>query len=73
MKPTEEDTMTEPTNDNQVVHRPDTGLEDVEGHYLPIDEEGRVVVTPPRVETEEDVEGHVAFELDPDVEMERKR
>lgn len=65
--------MSEPTNDSQAVQAPDTGLEDVEGHFLARDEEGRVILTPPRVEAEEDVEGHAAFELDPDIEMERRR
>ena len=41
---------------------------DVEGHYLPLDDEGNVDFAPHREADEDDVEGHVL-----DLDIERKR
>lgn len=57
-------TMTEP------IQTPDS--DDVEGHFLPIDDEGRTAVPhsrrPSILDDEEDVTGHVL-----DLDVERKR
>jgi len=45
----------------------ETDPTDVEGHYLPMDDEGNVEFTPQK-ESAEDVEGHVL-----DLDIERKR
>jgi hypothetical protein len=45
----------------------ETDPTDVEGHYLPMDDEGNVDVTPAK-ESAEDVEGHAL-----DLDIERKR
>lgn len=57
--------MSENTNEN-IVFRDETDPTDVEGHYLPLDDEGNVDFTPARAE--DDVEGHVL-----DLDIERKR
>ena len=55
--------MSENSNESIVPYETDPA--DVEGHYLPLDDEGNVDLTP---HDEEDVEGHM---LDPDVELKR--
>jgi hypothetical protein len=54
-------------NINETVLKDETDPADVEGHYLPLDDEGNVDFTPQK-ESEEDVEGHVL-----DLDIERKR
>ncbi|HEX3930717.1 MAG TPA: hypothetical protein VHW64_08435 [Nocardioides sp.] len=56
--------MTE--NTPEIVFGNETDPTDVEGHYLPLDDEGNVDFTPHR--NDEDVEGHVL-----DLDIERKR
>ena len=62
--------MTE-SQGNELAPAGGAEAEDVEGHYLPLDEEGNVDVPTHRVEAEDDVEGHASLDLDDD--MERKR
>jgi hypothetical protein len=57
--------MSENTSEN-IVFSAETDPADVEGHFLPLDDEGNVDFTPQR--TEDDVEGHVL-----DLDIERKR
>jgi hypothetical protein len=57
--------MSENTNES-IVLRDETDPTDVEGHYLPLDDEGNVDYTPHR--EGDDVEGHVL-----DLDIERKR
>jgi hypothetical protein len=57
--------MSENTSENIVFHG-ETDPSDVEGHYLPLDDEGNVDFMPHR--DDEDVEGHVL-----DLDIERKR
>lgn len=60
--------MTENTNEN-IVLRDETDPADVEGHYLPLDDEGNVDFTPHKdAGIADDVEGHVL-----DLDIERKR
>ena len=54
-------------NINETVLKDETDPADVEGHYLPLDDEGNVDFTPHR-EPDDDVEGHVL-----DLDIERKR
>jgi hypothetical protein len=54
-------------NTPEIVLSDETDPTDVEGHYLPLDDEGNVDFAPHR-ETEDDVEGHVL-----DLDIERKR
>ena len=54
-------------NTNEIVFKDETDPTDVEGHYLPLDDEGNVDLAPPRT-PEDDVEGHVL-----DLDIERKR
>lgn len=54
-------------NINEFILKDETDPADVEGHFLPLDDEGNVDFTPHR-ETGEDVEGHVL-----DLDIERKR
>lgn len=62
--------MTEHTDDNEIAQADETTLEDVDGHYLPIDDDGNVDLTPRLVDTVDDVEGH-AWDLDIDIERKR--
>ena len=56
-------------NINEINHKDETDPTDVEGHYLPLDDEGNVDFTPHRdQDSSEDVEGHVL-----DLDIERKR
>jgi hypothetical protein len=71
MRPVKEGIMSEHTSDNQQVRAGDTAPEDVEGHYLPLDDDGKVDLTPRLDDTEDDVEGHSA--ADGDLDFERKR
>jgi hypothetical protein len=57
--------MSENTSEN-IVFSGETDPADVEGHFLPLDDEGNVDFTPQRAE--DDVEGHVL-----DLGIERKR
>jgi hypothetical protein len=50
-----------------IIHPDETDPADVEGHYLPMDDEGNVDFTPHR-DADDDVEGHVL-----DLDIERKR
>ena len=59
--------MSENTTEN-IVFRDETDPADVEGHYLPLDDEGNVDFAPHREDDEDDVEGHVL-----DLDIERKR
>jgi len=54
-------------NINETILNDETDPTDVEGHYLPLDEDGNVDFAPHK-ESEEDVEGHVL-----DLDIERKR
>ena len=54
-------------NINETVLADETDPTDVEGHFLPLDDEGNVDFTPHK-ESAEDVEGHVL-----DLDIERKR
>jgi hypothetical protein len=56
--------MTE--NINEIIKGDETDPTDVEGHFLPLDDEGNVDFSPLR--DEDDVEGHVL-----DLDVERKR
>jgi hypothetical protein len=58
--------MSENTTEN-IVLRDETDPTDVEGHFLPLDDEGNVDFAPHR-EDDDDVEGHVL-----DLDIERKR
>jgi hypothetical protein len=58
--------MSENTTEN-IVFQGETDPADVEGHYLPLDDEGNVDFAPQR-DAEDDVEGHVL-----DLDIERKR
>jgi hypothetical protein len=58
--------MTE--NINEIVLNDETDPADVEGHFLPLDDEGNVDFTPHRDTDDDDVEGHVL-----DIDIERKR
>jgi hypothetical protein len=64
--------MSENTNEgiNEIILKDETDPTDVEGHYLPLDNEGNVDFTPHKdiPVTEDDVEGHVL-----DLDIERKR
>jgi hypothetical protein len=53
-------------NSNEIILKDETDPTDVEGHYLPLDDEGNVDFTPHK--DTEDVEGHVL-----DLDIERKR
>jgi hypothetical protein len=55
-------------NINEIVHNDETDPADVEGHYLPLDDEGNVDFAPHRQPDDDDVEGHVL-----DLDIERKR
>ena len=54
-------------NTNEIILKDETDPTDVEGHYLPLDDEGNVDFTPHK-DSDEDVEGHVL-----DLDIERKR
>ncbi|HEX4685860.1 MAG TPA: hypothetical protein VH228_03700 [Nocardioides sp.] len=54
-------------NINEIVLKDETDPTDVEGHYLPLDDEGNVNFTPLK-NAADDVEGHVL-----DLDIERKR
>jgi len=54
-------------NINEIILRDETDPTDVEGHFLPLDDEGNPEVTPLKG-LSEDVEGHVL-----DLDIERKR
>ena len=54
-------------NINEFLPKDETDPTDVEGHFLPLDDEGHPSITPLR-STVEDVEGHVL-----DLDIERKR
>jgi hypothetical protein len=54
-------------NSPEIVFSGETDPADVEGHFLPIDDEGNVDVAPFRAD-DDDVEGHVL-----DLDIERKR
>jgi len=54
-------------NINEPVLEDETDPADVEGHYLPLDDEGNVDFSPAK-QSVEDVEGHVL-----DLDIERKR
>jgi hypothetical protein len=54
-------------NPNEIILNDETDPTDVEGHYLPLDDEGNVDFSPNR-EPGDDVEGHVL-----DLDVERKR
>jgi hypothetical protein len=58
--------MSENSTEN-IVFNGETDPTDVEGHYLPLDDEGNVDFAPHR-DADEDVEGHVL-----DLDIERKR
>jgi hypothetical protein len=55
---------------NEIILKDETDPTDVEGHYLPLDDEGNVDFTPHKdlPVTDDDVEGHVL-----DLDIERKR
>jgi hypothetical protein len=57
-------------NINEIILEDETDPTDVEGHYLPLDDEGNVDFTPVRGQAgaDDDVEGHVL-----DLDIERKR
>jgi hypothetical protein len=55
-------------NINEIVLKDETDPSDVEGHFLPLDDEGNVDFTPHRDAGDDDVEGHVL-----DLDIERKR
>ena len=57
-------------NINEIILEDETDPTDVEGHYLPLDDEGNVDFTPRKdlPDTDDDVEGHVL-----DLDIERKR
>ena len=55
-------------NINEIVLKDETDPSDVEGHFLPLDDEGNVDFTPHRDADDDDVEGHVL-----DLDIERKR
>ena len=54
-------------NINEIILKDETDPTDVEGHFLPLDDEGNVDFSPLRV-AGDDVEGHVL-----DLDIERKR
>jgi hypothetical protein len=54
-------------NINEIILKDETDPTDVEGHYLPLDDEGNAEFGP-RKDSAEDVEGHVL-----DLDIERKR
>ena len=54
-------------NTNEIILKDETDPTDVEGHYLPLDDEGNVNFTPLK-NAADDVEGHVL-----DLDIERKR
>ncbi|HEY3527632.1 MAG TPA: hypothetical protein VGK78_00660 [Nocardioides sp.] len=54
-------------NINETILKDETDPTDVEGHFLPLDDEGNVDFTPLR-DGSDDVEGHVL-----DLDIERKR
>ena len=54
-------------NINEIILKHETDPTDVEGHFLPLDDEGNVDFSPLRV-AGDDVEGHVL-----DLDIERKR
>jgi hypothetical protein len=54
-------------NTESIVFDGETDPTDVEGHYLPLDDEGNVDFAPQRA-ADDDVEGHVL-----DLDIERKR
>lgn len=54
-------------NPNEIILKDETDPTDVEGHYLPLDDEGNVDFSPQR-DSGDDVEGHVL-----DLDIERKR
>jgi hypothetical protein len=54
-------------NTNEIILRDETDPTDVEGHFLPLDDEGNPDFTPVKGEAD-DVEGHVL-----DLDIERKR
>lgn len=53
-------------NINEIILKDETDPADVEGHFLPLDDEGNVDFSPLR--DADDVEGHVL-----DLDVERKR
>jgi len=57
-------------NINEIILGDETDPTDVEGHYLPLDNDGNVDFTPRKdlPATDDDVEGHVL-----DLDIERKR
>jgi hypothetical protein len=57
-------------NTNEIILKDETDPTDVEGHYLPLDDDGNVDFTPHKDHetTGDDVEGHVL-----DLDIERKR
>jgi hypothetical protein len=57
-------------NINEIVLKDETDPTDVEGHYLPLDDEGNTDFTPHKdqIDSADDVEGHVL-----DLDIERKR
>jgi hypothetical protein len=59
--------MSENTTEN-IVFQGETDPADVEGHYLPLDDEGNVDFAPQRATEDDDVAGHVL-----DLDIERKR
>jgi hypothetical protein len=54
-------------NINEIILKDETDPADVEGHFLPLDDEGNVDFSPLR-DAGDDVEGHVL-----DLDIERKR
>ena len=54
-------------NINEIIFKDETDPTDVEGHFLPLDDEGNVEFSPLR-DAGDDVEGHVL-----DLDIERKR
>jgi hypothetical protein len=57
-------------NTNEIILKDETDPTDVEGHYLPLDEDGNVDFAPHKhpQDTSDDVEGHVL-----DLDIERRR
>ena len=56
-------------NINEIILKDETDPADVEGHFLPLDDEGNVDFAPLReADDDGDVEGHVL-----DLDIERKR
>jgi hypothetical protein len=54
-------------NTNEIILKDETDPTDVEGHFLPLDDEGNLDFTPVK-DAAEDVEGHAL-----DLDIERKR